>query len=65
MAVQDWELQQYQIAASAVVVRLGGNPTEYVEGPDGCVKQMWVMQAIKMHEMRLMQAAMHDYGPNF
>lgn len=63
MAVQDWELQQYQMAASAVVQRLGGNPTEIVQWPDGSIKPLWMMQAVKFHEMRLMQQALQDYGP--
>lgn len=63
MAVQEWELQNYQMAASAVVQRLGGNPTEPVEWPDGSIKPLWMLQATKMHELRLMQQAMADYGP--
>jgi hypothetical protein len=63
MAVQDWELQQYHTAASAVVARLGDEPTEHIKSHDGCVKQRWIVQAVKMHELRLMLDAMRDYGP--
>lgn len=64
MAVQDWEMQQYQMAASAVVQRLGGNPTEPVQWDDGSIKPMWMVMAAKMHEQRLMQSALNDYGPH-
>ncbi len=63
MAVEDWQLTQYQMAASSVVQSLGGNPFEPVPWPDGSVKPLWMMQAVKLHEMRLMQCALHDYGP--
>lgn len=63
MAIEDWELTQYQMAASAMVQRLGGNPSDPVQWPDGTVKPLWMVQAVKMHEMRLMQSALQMYGP--
>lgn len=63
MPVHDWELQAYQMAAQSVVQRLGGNPNEPVEWPDGSTKPLWMMHAVKMHELRLMQDAMQQYGP--
>lgn len=63
MAIQEWELQQYQQSAQHVIQRMGGNPFDPVEWPDGTIKPQWMMIAIRMHEMRLMQQALADYGP--
>ena len=61
--MQEWEYQQYQASATEVVTRLGGNPQAPVEWPDGTIRPLWMMQAAKMHELRLMQSAMENFGP--
>ena len=62
MAVQEWEWNQYQTSACDVVTRLGENPYELVESPYGYPLQAWMVQAIKMHELRLMLDEMRIRG---
>ena len=63
MAIQDWELTTYQMAARSVVERMGENPDGPAYRMDGSVVPRWMEMAAKMHEIRLMMGAMQQYGP--
>jgi hypothetical protein len=63
MAIEDWQLTPYQTAAAAVLQKLGEDPYQLVQFSNGDVKPRWLLEAIKMHVLRLQMQAMSDYGP--
>lgn len=63
MAMQEWEVSMYRAAAMAVCQRMNEHPEDLVQHESGATVPRWVSYAIRMHQMRLMQAAMMDFGP--
>lgn len=64
MAIQDWELAQYQGPAIEFVHRLGGDPNQMVEFPNGMHKPLWMNYAVRMYELRLMNELLRQFGMN-
>lgn len=62
--MQPWELSQYQIAATEMVRRLGMDPNESVQMPNGGTAPRWMIQANRMHEIRLTLSMLNMYGLN-
>jgi hypothetical protein len=58
----DWVLEQYRCAACSVVVGMAGNPHQYVELPGGRAGSLWMLEAAKLHELRLRLDALRAAG---
>lgn len=63
MPLQDWQIQPYEAAAMAMCQTLGENPHQPVLHESGAQLPQWVVYAMDMHKLRLMQSAMQTFGP--
>lgn len=61
--LEQWQLEQYRMAARTVCERMQEHPDEPMLHRNGVSAPRWVICALQMHELRLMQQAMADYGP--
>lgn len=64
MPVPTWQLHQYEGAAHAMCQTLGENPHQQVMSPSGEPMSQWLLYAMEMHKLRLMQTAMQSFGPH-
>jgi hypothetical protein len=62
MAVQEWQLAQYQYAAEQMCFRLSESPHEMVCAQDGMYRPRWMHYAERMFEHVEMVHAMRDSG---
>ena len=63
MAMQQWEVEMYRAAALDVCQRMQEQSDDLVQHESGATVPRWVAYAISMHQMRLMQSALMNYGP--
>ncbi|MBT9516742.1 MAG: hypothetical protein IV112_08625 [Methyloversatilis discipulorum] len=62
MAIEEWQLAQFQFAAEQMCFRLSESPHELVCVQDGTYRQRWMIYAERMVEHVAMLHAMRDSG---
>lgn len=60
MAIQEWELGQYQYAAEQLCYRLNENPNDM--GASRNEPPRWMLYAAKLHELKAMVEALRLAG---
>lgn len=62
MAMQEWQVQQYQPAAIQMCYRLNLDPFEPLDSMNPTCPQQWFKYAVRMAEHELMVQTMREFG---
>lgn len=58
----DWVLEQYRGPATQVIYGMMSNPSDSVQLDDGRIVQRWMIEAAKLHVLRLQLDALRNVG---